>query len=783
MSDQDSTVTFVQFHKPALLPGQYRFAVTQTMPLGQEKFNAPTLDLLVEGERFSLNPASVYHVFPPNGRMGHYTNVLPHIVLNRSTLPWERLADDKDPDQTWLALLLFDEGELARGDVSKPKNLSFEAFKKNTAYQCDGGLSDQQHDDISVIQVNANLLKKIMPSAEDLKRLCHVRHFSDPRSTQKSQGQTKQDQNNQEQTSNELERAVVMCNRLPKEGCNSILHLVSVEGLFDQAGLNIDLFEADKPIQLVSLKSWHFSCPAQFKVTDESLQAFKGPQSADDVSLRAALKQLYATGHIYPTKKAFIQAINSQLETPLKPAIADDCCDLSHYRHSFEDQLKAINSRVIGLDGTDESPAHIKPFLDTGYLPLPHQLRWGQHTYSWYRGPLAASFDPARFVSGVQGAEEELPKYADSLLRYYQNSGMLDVSYAAAYEIGRTLALADPLFSQTLYQYKHAYNMQLIKNLQQVQLDRIHISSQTAEGSKSGLKEKITKWFEDLALLRTVPFNYLIADEKLLPNESLRFFQLDQHWIECLIFGAFSIGGDIRENQQRDCFIELAGKVIKQQCSGLILRSELVSDHPDLHVQAFPFAKADSSPLNECELSQKLKCVRFDRLADDTLFCLFDSKVATAEFYLKPVGLHFGFQEREQRFFKSIRTEDVVNSILNHQPQSLAAAKRTQIIAKVINANVTSQLFTDSNIKSAELDGGKIEFPVDVGVKDAGLRLLDIDSLLDKFDMVFKGVTDYIKDGNHSDFVQPEFTAAQLGLYMLEGSNKGRFSVSGVVND
>jgi hypothetical protein len=30
--------------------------------------------------------------FPPDGSLGEHSNVLPHIILNRSTLPWERPA-------------------------------------------------------------------------------------------------------------------------------------------------------------------------------------------------------------------------------------------------------------------------------------------------------------------------------------------------------------------------------------------------------------------------------------------------------------------------------------------------------------------------------------------------------------------------------------------------------------------------------------------------------------------------------------------------------------------
>ena len=51
-------------------------------------------------------------MFPPPGSLGEHSNVLPHIILKRSTLPWERQADPGDKNVPWLALLLFEEEEI-----------------------------------------------------------------------------------------------------------------------------------------------------------------------------------------------------------------------------------------------------------------------------------------------------------------------------------------------------------------------------------------------------------------------------------------------------------------------------------------------------------------------------------------------------------------------------------------------------------------------------------------------------------------------------------------------
>ena len=48
------------------------------------------------------------------------------------------------------------------------------------------------------------------------------------------------------------------------------------------------------------------------------------------------------------------------------------------------------------------------------------------------------------------------------------------------------------------------------------------------------------------------PFHYLVPDERILPAESIRLFQVDPIWIECLVDGAFSIGRVSQSDQKHD---------------------------------------------------------------------------------------------------------------------------------------------------------------------------------------------------------------------------------------
>src|SRR5271167_4095707 len=116
------SMNFTDRHSPGLTSGDYTITVEQSIEsiepkgkISQKPFSA-TRHFSVLGPRYTLDPQEIQEMFPPPGSLGEHSNVLPHIILKRSTLPWERLAkpEDKpeDPAVPWLALLLFEEQEI-----------------------------------------------------------------------------------------------------------------------------------------------------------------------------------------------------------------------------------------------------------------------------------------------------------------------------------------------------------------------------------------------------------------------------------------------------------------------------------------------------------------------------------------------------------------------------------------------------------------------------------------------------------------------------------------------
>jgi hypothetical protein len=253
----------------------------------------------------------------------------------------------------------------------------------------------------------------------------------------------------------------------------------------------------------------------------------------------------------------------------------------------------ALNQTFAGmLEALTREPLELPLDGDAfgmGYTALDHALRDGGSTVSWYRGPL--------LPLGVTTPPFTPSETADQLLRYDPDTGMFDVSYAAAWELGRFLALHDRAYATALYRWKLGVaqsealaleneiidatlppvrergGTQLTRAVADVlgpavealaggaagdqaprpprrRPDRETLAARLAapradvpaDGAHGTDEQQVIDWLTQLHLLAGVPFNYLVPDIGMLPTESIRFFQVDLGWVEALIDGAFAVG-------------------------------------------------------------------------------------------------------------------------------------------------------------------------------------------------------------------------------------------------
>jgi hypothetical protein len=352
------------------------------------------------------------------------------------------------------------------------------------------------------------------------------------------------------------------------------------------------------------------------------------------------------------------------------------------------------------------SNAGAERFVAQGYVPIKHQTRQGNHIVSWYRSPLMPGPIPASKLA--------LPvRTSDELLRYLSDVGMFDTTYAAAWEVGRMLTLRSKKVSVSLFNWKRAHAQQL----RQAESAISHLPFAPDHSIAPDFPAEVSQWFEELLSLTHVPFHYLVPREEMLPNNSLRFFYLDVNWLECLLDGAFSIGrvssADVRQDDQA----RKAGHVPNALTySGFVLRSPAVSGWPHLGVEAY--TKAVSVDAGELPGDTQAKCLRFDRVGEDLLLCLFEGEIKTIDIHEHPDTVHFDVDpgndpSQPEKYTKKFR--DLINykpgpsSALSWRPND----KRTLEIRKLAT---TAKAANSAEFGVTMIDGAeKVRF-----IKSAG---------------------------------------------------------------
>jgi len=283
--------------------------------------------------------------------------------------------------------------------------------------------------------------------------------------------------------------------------------------------------------------------------------------------------------------------------------------------------------------------------LDDGMIPVVHQMRNGDRSAAWYHGPLLPGAPPV----DAGAVHDRLPAdHADRLMVLDREFAMFDVSYAAAWELGRLLALENTDRARALYQWKrgmaHHLHMQGITSLQAAQVDNrdhpgLAPAAMASLPAADPLPPIVADWLQHgLMELRDVPFRYLVPDEALLPPRGLRFFDVDHLWVEALRDGAFSVG----RTDSRARVLEMAMRAHlphPKPMSGILLRSSAVADFPHLEVEGY----AEVPPAPGTFTGNALPIVRFERLSKSVLIVLFEGRVRAVDLHLHPQAVHFGF--------------------------------------------------------------------------------------------------------------------------------------------
>jgi hypothetical protein len=173
----------------------------------------------------------------------------------------------------------------------------------------------------------------------------------------------------------------------------------------------------------------------------------------------------------------------------------------------------------------------------------------------------------------------------------------------------------------------------------------------TSQWFGDGIKmsPRLIEFLADIRLLRRIPLSYLVPDARLLPPESIRFFHVNQTWVDRVIDGVVSntnlgtvdfhrsltVLQAIREHPEVD--------LAKGQMTGMLIRSELVRRWPKMIVRAY------SSENAVPESDSDVEVLRAEPVSRDVFIALFDGEPACVHLREPFDGVRYGVEFDDNR--------------------------------------------------------------------------------------------------------------------------------------
>jgi hypothetical protein len=262
-----------------------------------------------------------------------------------------------------------------------------------------------------------------------------------------------------------------------------------------------------------------------------------------------------------------------------------------HCKRSDAGSEDALGKLFSGLDASwlrlppAKARESAEPHLARGRVPLSHRSRGGEASVSWYAGPLIPpSGDSNQSLAGLPAAS------ADELLWYHEQTGMLDVSYAAGWELGRLLALEHRTVTAALASWRRQQVLSARRQEERKDFGHLPQLQRTRAAPLPPAPDALRTFIVELRRCEGIPFKYLVADERLLPTESIRFFTVDRDWIAVLIDSvlAMSRPPQVAKSDRRSEAETLLLNSIPEapELCGFLLRSAIVAGWPGLEIEA-----------------------------------------------------------------------------------------------------------------------------------------------------------------------------------------------------
>ncbi len=616
---------FIDYRKPKLEAGDYEFS-TQHRYNGEGSGDTATLNVRVTGERVRIDDSQIFGRYPPPGESGDFADTLPHISLTKGTLPWIRSAYNVDDEtrrgeveiyEPWLYVMVLNDNDFQAGRARDFEPCALQELNHG-AYFPAGQLSSLNSDTtltggqktVSSVVVKKHLFNDLLlnnkashDDKDQLEQLAHIRRrWQELGAPVSKNASFITDLNNLAASANQ-DNLLTTLSGFGIPATAKRFSVVSADKTWlIQDSVNgdclLDVVSDDGTtvgIQLMTLKRELSVLVANRFGQNAASATSTGRNIAMVVSLEQYLTEDSLNDIDALSDDADMRFIVlTSWEFDCKPAAIN-----------FEQRSKKLNANALKYGDHDinlvEDKGDFGAKLQAGMVPLPHTLRNNDRGLSWYRGPLVptvqeqAHWDNVQLSAQALGEEDStlVATDADKLLRYHPGEGMFDISYAAAYELGRVLSLRQPEYLKNLRQYKKAKSRYIklaesdAQRMAQVQDLGIHIEelpyAQLNASVMNSQLQVVENWLMKLAHLSEIPSWYLVPDNRLLPPRSIRTFNLDPIWIQALWLGALSLDGrpQVTHALFHDCWVKHQADIPR---AGAFLRSDIVWAYPELVV-------------------------------------------------------------------------------------------------------------------------------------------------------------------------------------------------------
>ena len=221
--------------------------------------------------------------------------------------------------------------------------------------------------------------------------------------------------------------------------------------------------------------------------------------------------------------------------------------------------------------------------------------------------------------------------FSDEFYFYDPDCGMMDVSYACAWQLGRMVSMNHLTVCRELVSWRLDHCSEAAKNFQQSQLlDRIPAEGKDVGEQLINACESVLEMLKEASLFYHVPAAYLFPVPDMLKKDSLNFFQVDHNWVLAMLDGICSVGRNasidyshdtelivdiyrqaLRENEQvrlklQDREYMDTGEQVPEVISGFLLNSVLTENFRGLEFRAY----------DQREGGEPLKALRIETVRD-----------------------------------------------------------------------------------------------------------------------------------------------------------------------